>query len=97
MLTGNIDDLLSNGDERGAADVIDLAGNWMHEQQRLLLQYADRFTDPEILFDLIISVYTNDGYNFPKQLIQRAKRLARQIPADHRLQGLPAGDVLTIL
>lgn len=96
ITTRNIDTMIEAGDLQGAAVEIDLAGNFQHRSQRLLLQYADRFTDPQMLFDLIVSVYINDGYNFPKRLIQKAKQIARQIPAEHRLKGLPAGDTVTI-
>ncbi len=92
-----IEEALNNGDLQKAANLIDLnAGNWGHEQQLLLLLYSDRFTDAQILFDLIISVYQNDGYEFPKGLIKTAKRIAKEVPPDHRLFGLPEGETITI-
>ena len=55
--------LLSIGDEKGVAKIIDFRlGNAAHMQQRALLLYMDSFTDKKLLFDLILSVYTNDGY-----------------------------------
>ena len=83
--------LLSIGDEKGAAKIIDYRlGNASHMQQRALLLYMDSFTDKKLLFDLILSVYTNDGYDFPKKIIQKAKQLARDIPENERLYGLPS-------
>ena len=65
-------------------------GNASHMQQRALLLYMDSFTDKKLLFDLILSVYTNDGYDFPKKIIRKAKQLARDIPENERLYGLPS-------
>jgi len=93
---GLIEQALQAGDEAEAARLISLAGNWNHEEQRMLMQYAGRFTNPRTLYDLIIDVYTNDGYNFPKRLIQTAKRIAKQIPDEHRLKGLPDGNPVTV-
>ena len=82
---------LSVGDEKEAAKIIDYRlGNASHMQQRALLLYMDSFTDKKLLFDLILSVYTNDGYDFPKKIIQKAKQLARDIPENERLYGLPS-------
>ena len=39
---------------------------------------------------MILSVYTNDGYDFPKKIIRKAKQLARDIPENERLYGLPS-------
>lgn len=79
------------GDEKEAAKIIDYRlGNAGHMQQRALLLYMDSFTDKKLLFDLILSVYTNDGYDFPKKIIQKAKQLARDIPENERLYGLPS-------
>ncbi len=82
---------LSVGDEKEAAKIIDYRlGNAGHMQQRALLLYMDSFTDKKLLFDLILSVYTNDGYDFPKKIIRKAKQLARDIPENERLYGLPS-------
>lgn len=92
-----IEDLLSAGKEKEAADIINIkSGNWQHEQQILLKIFSPWFKDKRILFDLIINVYTNDGYDFPKEIIQKAKRIAKHIPENHRLHGLPDGDSITI-
>jgi len=96
QLEEKIDAALNKGDLQGAAYHIGTARNWGNFQQRLLLQYADRFTDPQALFDLIIEVYTSNGYDFPKKLILKAKQLSRQIPQEHRLNELPEGDPVTI-
>ena len=72
--------LLSIGDEKGAAKIIDhRLGNAGHMQQRALWLYMDSFTDRKLLFDLILSVYTNDGYDFPKKIIRKLKQLAKEI------------------
>ena len=85
--------LLSIRDEKGAAKIIDFRlGNAAHMQQRALLLYMDSFTDKKLLFDLILSVYTNDGYDFPKKIIRKAKQLARDIPENERLHGLPGNE-----
>lgn len=84
---------LSVGDEKEAAKIIDFRlGNAGHMQQRGLLFYMNSFTDKELLFDLILSVYTNDGYNFPKKIILKAKQLAKEVPEDKRLKGLPGNE-----
>lgn len=89
--------LLIDGNEKEAAEIISIRfGNWNHEQQAALRTFAKSFKDERILFDLIIGVYTNDGYNFPKNIMQKAKRIAKNIPEDHRLKGLPPGDVITV-
>lgn len=91
-----IETALEGNDLETAAEIISFAGSQAHRQQRLLLKYARAFSDPAMLFDLIIDVYTMDGYDFPKFLIQTAKRISRQIPPEHRLKGLPGGDPVTI-
>lgn len=91
-----IGDMIKQGREQEAARIIEFAGNQFHRQQALLLDWYSAFKDPLLLFDLICSVYTNDGYCFPKKLILKAKQLAKQIPADHRLKGLPDGDPITV-
>ena len=85
--------LLSIGDQKGAAKIIDhRLGNAGHMQQRALLLYMDSFTDRKLLFDLILSVYTNDGYDFPKKIIRKLKQLAKEIPEDKRLHGLQSDE-----
>lgn len=85
--------LLSIGNEKGAAKIIDhRLGNAGHMQQRALLLYMDSFTDRKLLFDLILSVYTNDGYDFPKKIIRKLKQLAKEIPENKRLHGLQSDE-----
>ena len=85
--------LLSIGDEKGAAKIIDhRLGNAGHMQQRALLFYMDSFTDKKLLYNLILSVYTNDGYDFPKRIIRKTKQLAKDIPEDERLHGLQSDE-----
>ena len=85
--------LLSIGDQKGAAKIIDhRLGNAGHMQQRALLLYMDSFTDRKLLFDLILSVYTNDGYDFPKKIIRKLKQLAKEIPENKRLHGLQSDE-----
>lgn len=92
-----INKALKAGDEKQAAEIINfMCGNLWHEQQRMLKFYADDFKDPEILYDLILEVYTNDGYDFPKKLIQLAKKLSKQVPEEKRLDDMPEGDPVTI-
>lgn len=87
---------LTKQEQMELATRISLAGNDFHKSQRMLIENLDMFSDNQILFDLICAVYTNDGYDFPKKVILLAKRLAKQIPAVHRLKGLPDGDPLTV-
>ena len=49
-----------------------------------------------ILFELICDVYTNDGYNFPRGVIQKAKSIAKYIPEEERLKDLPEGNPITV-
>ena len=94
--TNAISEKISEGDIQRAAELIEYSGNDNHLSQYLLSLFVDRFNDPVVLFDLIIGVYTNDGYSFPKKMIQLAKRLAPLVPEDHRLQGLPTENTITV-
>lgn len=92
-----INAFLSEGKEKEAAEIINLRfGDYRHEQQNALWLWKESFKDERVLFDLIIDVYTIDGYNFPKSIIQKAKRIAKTIPEEHRLKGLPPGDVIKV-
>ena len=87
LLEGKIDDLIN---------LIDMTDNKDHAQQHLLLKFADFISDPSKLFKLIIDVYVNDGYDFPKKLIRKAKEIAPLIPSEQRLAGLPEGDPVKV-
>lgn len=90
--------LLDEGREQEAADIIDLRFGNTGEYRSAFVLYCfyDKFKNPEILFNLIISVYINDGYKFPKSVMIRAKKIAPTIPEADRLKGLPEGDTLTV-
>lgn len=88
--------LIADGNEQKAATLISLTGNWGHESQKMLCAHAEYFTDPDTLFNLILDVYVNDGYDFPKKMILLAKRLAKQISPERRLKGLIDGDPVTV-
>lgn len=90
--------LLDEGKEQEAADIIDLRfGNTGEYRSSFVLYcFYDKFKNPAILFNLIISVYINDGYNFPKKVMLKAKKIAPTIPAAERLDELPEGDPVTI-
>ena len=94
--SAEIADAIISGKEQKAADLILCMGNENHISQKFLDEFINEFSDQRILFDLIIDVYTNDGYDFPKHIIQRAKRISHNIPEEHRFKGLPAGDTITI-
>ena len=90
--------LLSEGKEQDAADLICYKfgnrGKW--RSANVLYMFYDRFTDPAILYRCISDTYTNDGYNFPRRVMLRAKKIAPRIPAAERFGDLPEGDVLTV-
>ena len=90
--------LLDEGKEQEAADVIDFRFGNTGEYRRAFVLYCfyKEFKNPSILFKLIISVYTMDGYNFPKSVMIRAKKIAPAIPEAERLNGLPDGDTITV-
>ena len=94
--TSTIEECLCRHDDKGAADALYTCEVFASNGPQLLLKYADRFTDPVVLYDLIISVYTDNGYNFPKRLIQIAKHTSKRVPDEHRLVGLPDGDPITV-
>lgn len=94
-------ELLNNGEEQAAADLIsshfdNFSTFGIPTAKTVLDIFCDSFKNPEILFNLITDVYTGDGYNFPKHVIQKAKRLAKEIPPEQRLKGLPDGEILTV-
>ena len=84
-----IEYFIEAGKEKTAADHIALnVDSADHKQLRLLEEYCDRFTDSEILFDTIITVYKNDSEIFPKSLILLARKEAARAAgreADHSL------------
>lgn len=93
-----LQDLFKSGDEQGAAELISIRfGNWgPYRSAYVLSLYYDCFKDQPTLYRCIIDVYVNDGYNFPKRLIMRAKEIAPQIPPSERFNDLPDGDTITV-
>lgn len=61
-----------------------------------LLDHINDFHNNKMLFGLITDIYTNDGYGFPRSVILKAKRIAKEIPLEERLKDLPAGDPVTV-
>lgn len=96
------EELLAAGQEEDAAYIIDYCiGNdhmYGHEYSRqgCLKRVADKFTDKAILYRLILSVYTMDGYNFPRSLIIKMKSASSAIQDEERLNGIVAGDPVTV-
>ena len=82
-------------DEQKRAKFIWLAGNSGGSKNKLLLHMND-FHNDKLLYGLITSVYTGDGYGFPRSIIIKAKSIAKNIPEEERLTNLPAGDPVTI-
>lgn len=95
-----IRELLKAGEEEAAAEIISLSYDnsslFSATSKQALKRYFRDFKNQNILFDLIVSVYIKDGYNFPKSVIIKAKSIAKSIPEEKRLAGLPEGDVITI-
>lgn len=91
---------LKKGEEREAAQIISYKFGNDHNspwnQQTVLSDFWDQFTDPSIQFQMFIDVYINDGYHFPRKLIVKAKRLSKSISESVRLFGLPDGNPVTI-
>lgn len=84
-------------DEEALANKIRFMGNGgFYPSKAALKDNLHRFHNSKILFDLILSVYTNDGYGFPRSVIQKAKSIAKEIPQEERLKDLPAGDPVTV-
>ena len=84
-------------DEENLANKILLMGNsGPYTSKDCLKDNIQRFQDKRILFDLILNVYVNDGYGFPRSVIQKAKSIAKEIPQEERLKGLPDGDPVTV-
>lgn len=79
--------------EQEFADRIFILGNG--KSQEALLENLDQFHDTRILFNLIMEVYTMDG-NLPRKVVMKAKQLAKDIPAEERLKGLPDGNTITV-
>ena len=88
---------LERMDEKTLADTILLMGNsGLYTSKDCLKDNINRFQNKRILFNLILDVYTNDGYGFPRSVIQKAKSIAKEIPQEERLKGLPGGDPVTV-
>lgn len=91
---------LDEGQEDIAADLIytysafNNPGKW--RCANVLYVFYDRFKDPAILYRCIIDTYTNDGYNFPRSVMIRAKKISPSIPEAERFEDLPEGDVFTV-
>lgn len=94
----NIMELLQNGQEQEAADLIDfrVGNSGEYSSKEVLYFFYDKFKDPVILYNLIISVYTHGGYHFPKKVMIQAKKIAPSIPEKDRYQDLPDGDTITV-
>lgn len=90
--------LLEKGKENEAADMICFrfgnTGKWRSSD--VLRCFYERFKDPYILYRCIISVYVDDGYNFPKRIMLKAKKIAPSIPEVERFGDLPDGDKITV-
>lgn len=90
----NFDEVI---DEEELASSISLMGNGsIYSSKDALKDNLHCFHDNKILFNLILDVYTNDGYGFPRSVIQKAKSIAKEIPQEDRLKGLPAGDPVIV-
>lgn len=84
-------------DEERLADAILLLGNGgLYTSKDCLKDNLHSFNDKRILFNLILNVYANDGYGFPRSVILKAKSLAKEIPQEERLKGLLNGDPITV-
>ena len=101
---GLVGEALNNGNMEEAASLIRFSGNFGHCSQFLLKCFYDRFSDRE-LYPLIINVYVNDGYDFPKQLIMKAKKIRPEDRFEKPLEeeygyeqfnDMPEGDIWTV-
>lgn len=89
--------LLRDGKEQEAADAITLAGNWgMWRSANILSVVYEKFSDMEILYRCIIDTYVGDGYNFPKRVMIKAKKISHCISQGERLGDLLPGDLITV-
>ncbi len=90
--------LLKEGREQEAADYIHMmCGNQgKFSSANILCVCYEMFTDPKILYHCIINVYGMDGYNFPKKVMLKAKKISKDILIEERLKDLPEGNVITI-
>lgn len=87
----------SSGNEQAAANKILFSGNFgLYSSKRLLKDFVHQFKDNQILFRCITGVYMNDGYKFPRSLIQNAKRISKEIDESQRLEGLPDENTVTV-
>lgn len=81
-------DKLVDEDEKGAADTLRSISDTNGIRQTILRDLIDSFTDQKILYRLIVDIYADDGYNFPKKIILRAKSISKTIPESIRLKNL---------
>ena len=82
-------------EEQEHGKCIMLVGNSGNSKYKLL-DHINDFHNNKMLFGLITDIYTNDGYSFPRSIILKAKRIAKEIPQEDRLKDLPAGDTVTV-
>lgn len=96
-----VEDSLQKNDEDNASDIISLAFGNDHfddvvTSQDALKMYYKRFTNEQLLYRTILAVYTNDGYRFPKEVMQKAAEIAPSVPVADRLGDLTAGDPVIV-
>lgn len=95
-----ISELLSDGNEAEAAEIITLYGDDVlfkrFNSRNLLQMFYTSFENNEILYQCILNVYTHDGYNFPKKMILKAKQLSKNIPDSIRYNDLPRTKEITV-
>lgn len=97
MLMGEVYRLLQEGKEQEAADMIPLISNQGKWKSSHVLQMVyEKFSDMGILYRCIIDTYTHDGYNFPKRIMIKAKKIAPTMTSAERWGELPPGDLITV-
>ena len=94
--------LLTSGEEQEVADKV-ISYNFYNDDQitqevlkYICNHYIDDFIDESIVYNMIIQCYLYNGYNFPKQIMLKAKQLSRFIPDNIRCTDLPKTKEVTI-
>lgn len=106
-----IEQLLNEGNEQNAAETIlyycssfgeDITeydpNNFLkkYTSQKLLVNFYNKFSNNQILYDCILGTYLYDGYCFPKRIIMKAKKIMNSIPNDIRYNDLPKSNSVIV-
>ena len=84
------------GEDQKAADEILLCGEKLKILNKALDVFCQMCKDEGLIYRTIIDHYTSHGYNYPKKIMMKAKRIAPNIPDSERYHDLPRTKEVTV-